>query len=360
MAKFASDADFAAFDGGSGAPNDIPTQFEALEKVAEDLKALWISHEQEGVPGGGNNYVSVWYIGTATIKKFFRITVTGSGLVLEYNSALSDASPVWAERLALGAITDQVVGKFKADADMDLDGNAITNVGNVDGVDVSTHAARHAPGGADAVAVGTPVPVAAANAAGSASSLARSDHEHQGLLRWLLNAAGPKFGDLDLTDDGTVLQWSNPSGNQAKLTFGLKRTYQDNEALGADQNVTQAAGETDLTSLNGISIDGADGTRKFKIEGMVKIKQSGQAEVSTARLYVDANGVSSGGTLRDTNVGTVGTVAGQGDGIYVYWEGVPPNNGKMGISLQTSVTDIDVAANTGYFSWLKAEEVRES
>ena len=64
--------------------------------------------------------------------------------------------------------------------DLNMDGNAISNVGNVDGVDVSAHASRHNPGGGDALTLGTPVAtqVGASPAEGSASSFARSDHQH--------------------------------------------------------------------------------------------------------------------------------------------------------------------------------------
>lgn len=63
---------------------------------------------------------------------------------------------------------------------LDMGSNSITNVNTVDGVDVSAHAARHNPGGADALAT------AAANASqvgaspgvGVASSFSRSDHVH--------------------------------------------------------------------------------------------------------------------------------------------------------------------------------------
>jgi hypothetical protein len=50
----------------------------------------------------------------------------------------------------------------------------------VDGVDVSTHAARHQPGGADALTTAAAVTVDAstANGAGSSTSLARADHTH--------------------------------------------------------------------------------------------------------------------------------------------------------------------------------------
>lgn len=55
---------------------------------------------------------------------------------------------------------------------------AITNVGLVDGVDVSNHSARHMPGGADALTVGTPVTIGTTNAIGSVNSFSRSDHVH--------------------------------------------------------------------------------------------------------------------------------------------------------------------------------------
>ena len=58
---------------------------------------------------------------------------------------------------------------------------AITNVGNVDGVDVSDHSARHDPGGTDALTTAAPgaTGVATASAVGVATSFARSDHAHQ-------------------------------------------------------------------------------------------------------------------------------------------------------------------------------------
>ena len=64
--------------------------------------------------------------------------------------------------------------------DLAMGGNAIVNVGNVDGVDVSAHNARHQPGGIDAIALGlpTPIQVGDAQAAGGAASLANSAHVH--------------------------------------------------------------------------------------------------------------------------------------------------------------------------------------
>jgi len=122
---------------------------------------------------------------------------------------------------ALSGLTDDdhtqyaLVGGSRAfTGNVSLGGNDITNVGDVDGVDVSGHSARHNPGGSDAlstdapvavlvgasvaegagssyarndhqhgVSAGTPVNVGTANAAGSSTSVARADHVHAGLTR---------------------------------------------------------------------------------------------------------------------------------------------------------------------------------
>lgn len=72
-------------------------------------------------------------------------------------------------------------GSRQMTGDLDMGSNDITDVGTVDGVDVSAHASRHNPGGADAVTTAAPTTALSAtttNATGSASSLARSDHTH--------------------------------------------------------------------------------------------------------------------------------------------------------------------------------------
>lgn len=63
---------------------------------------------------------------------------------------------------------------------LNMGANAITNVGNVDGVDVSDHSSRHNPGQIDALATAaaSAASVGQAAAEGSAASFARSDHAH--------------------------------------------------------------------------------------------------------------------------------------------------------------------------------------
>lgn len=61
---------------------------------------------------------------------------------------------------------------------LNMGGQQITNVGNVDGVDISAHAARHLPGGSDALTVATPVALGDSLGIGSLASFSRSDHVH--------------------------------------------------------------------------------------------------------------------------------------------------------------------------------------
>lgn len=65
--------------------------------------------------------------------------------------------------------------------DLDVGANDVTNVGLVDGVDVSDHSARHDPGGVDALTTAAPgaTGVGTTPAEGVAASFARSDHVHQ-------------------------------------------------------------------------------------------------------------------------------------------------------------------------------------
>lgn len=63
---------------------------------------------------------------------------------------------------------------------LNMGGNSVTNVNLVDGVDVSAHASRHTPNGADALPTGAAVGLSASstNTEGTANSYARSDHTH--------------------------------------------------------------------------------------------------------------------------------------------------------------------------------------
>jgi len=72
-----------------------------------------------------------------------------------------------------------VNGSRAMGGNLNVGGNQITNVGNVDGVDVSLHGGRHLPNGSDPVSTGaTPVDIGISNNIGIANAFSRSDHQH--------------------------------------------------------------------------------------------------------------------------------------------------------------------------------------
>jgi hypothetical protein len=62
--------------------------------------------------------------------------------------------------------------------DLNGDGHLIFNIGTINGVSITAHAARHLPDGDDPLATGVPSTVGTANATGTANALARQDHVH--------------------------------------------------------------------------------------------------------------------------------------------------------------------------------------
>lgn len=61
---------------------------------------------------------------------------------------------------------------------LNMGGNNVLNPGLVDGVDVSNHASRHLPSGADPLTIGTPATIGAVNDAGNSNDYSRGNHSH--------------------------------------------------------------------------------------------------------------------------------------------------------------------------------------
>jgi hypothetical protein len=142
--------------------------------------------------------------------------------------------------------------------DLDMGAQAITNVGNIDGVGVSDHSSRHDPGGSDALTTGVPVAVqvgvtpsggsgssyalndhqhgvaagsvgavGTANNNGSASTVARADHVHAGLTR----DAGDFYLFTEKTDtvpaDLVLIEDSEDTNNKKKVQLSNLLDNQD-------------------------------------------------------------------------------------------------------------------------------------
>jgi hypothetical protein len=77
------------------------------------------------------------------------------------------------------ALYDGITGKVIKNSTVTVDGSGNVAGGTYNGVTVAAHAARHAPGGPDALGTAAPTTgVGAGNAEGDALTFARSDHNH--------------------------------------------------------------------------------------------------------------------------------------------------------------------------------------
>jgi hypothetical protein len=95
----------------------------------------------------------------------------------------------------------------------------ITSAGTYNGVTVQAHAARHAPGGADALGTAAPTQgIGAANAEGTASTFARSDHNHTLRTDGVDLTIGTIADGQYLKRVGTVIEGAAAAGAAKTLT----------------------------------------------------------------------------------------------------------------------------------------------
>jgi hypothetical protein len=111
-------------------------------------------------------------------------------------------------------------GKLIKNSTLVVDGSSnITGAGNYNGVTVTAHAARHAPGGADALGTAAPPQgIGAANTEGTASTFARSDHNHTLRSGSVDLTLGAIADGQYLKRVGTVVQGAAAAGAAKTLT----------------------------------------------------------------------------------------------------------------------------------------------
>jgi hypothetical protein len=129
--------------------------------------------------------------------------VPGVGASVTSHSSLSDLSADDHPQYIL------VDGTRPFTGNLDLGGNNLTNVNLVDGVDVSNHASRHLPNGADALTTAAPTTNlggSSTNSVGIANSYSRSDHSHA-----IDIASSGQTGLLNSTDWNTFNSKANTS-----------------------------------------------------------------------------------------------------------------------------------------------------
>ena len=152
-------------------------------------------------------------------------------------------------------------------ANLDMGGFEITNVGDVDGVDVSAHAARHLPLGSDALATAAPVTdvsQSSTNSVGIQNSFARSDHSHaldvaSIITQTITNGVTTTAPSEDAVFDALALKVTGPAsavddrvavfdGTTGKLIKDGGRTVSE-LLLGPQGAITVASANGDYTTL---------------------------------------------------------------------------------------------------------------
>lgn len=140
---------------------------------------------------------------------------------------------------------------------LNMGGNPITNVGNIDGVDVSAHASRHLPAGADPLSTAAPLTNlsgSTTNSTGTANSLSRSDHTHA------VDNATPSIAGFMSATDKTKLDTIETNAKDDQLanevpynnaTSGLSATNVQDAIDENDSRLDTIEGQTYVNSFNG-------------------------------------------------------------------------------------------------------------
>ena len=128
------------------------------ERAQDDVSSAIQSGSQDGI--------SFSYNDTSNTYNFTN-TDKGSTAV---NDHIMDLDPYPQYLLTSGARS--------MSGSLNMGTNNITNVGTVDGVDISSHASRHLPNGSDPLTTGTPSSISTSNSEGIANAFARQDHVH--------------------------------------------------------------------------------------------------------------------------------------------------------------------------------------
>ena len=161
----------------------------------------------------------------------------------------------------------ELVGSVLLDTDLDMGTKAITNVGNVDGVDVSDHSARHENGGSDEISVAG-LSGELADAQPPKSHALGTAHSTDTLAN--LNA---KVSDATLIDtgDSRLSDARTPTAHAASHASAGGDTYLGN--VTDDAQLKRAAGDINTFSTKGAPVgddillieDNADSYAKKKI-----------------------------------------------------------------------------------------------
>jgi Collagen triple helix repeat (20 copies) len=157
---------------------------------------------------------------------------------------------------------------------LQMGGNAVTGASTYNGVTVEAHAARHNPGGADALAQGPPVDIGATNVTGAGTGYSNASHQHRGIRSANANGGTQEFGDITLKNGVGTTVTDSPAG-----------TFVYDTTIGANEFV--------VTINSGLTVNFTGGI--YRYNGTLFNVSAGSitlpASVGSGIIYVGVNGV---------------------------------------------------------------------
>jgi hypothetical protein len=208
----------------------------------------------------------------------------------------------------IGLDEDNHVQYFRTDGtrpmigNLDLDNHALINVLNINGVDVSSHATRHTPNGADPLPTTGPVnnlTATSINDSGTANTFSRSDHSHRITGFQLSNVQLTALAEL--TGSGVVKRNINGSWEVSAI-FGSDIPNLDWSVITSGKPTTaEGYGITNLGEVNlitsfytgnigavsGNSITPYDSTPPLSVEGSQVWSIEVEPKTIDSRMVID-------------------------------------------------------------------------
>ena len=294
----ASQADFDALLETLGY---VDEQWPEMARILKAVAGLW--HAMTSTGTDPDNHLTYFNFGDASDYLKVRIGFDGTNIVFETNSG-DDDTPSWDELLRINVSTDAAtfagavaiggaltgVTSLTLSGDLALGGNNITNVGTitcttVNGVDPSSHAARHVPGGADEIAVASTIlDVGSTASAGSSADLARGNHVHRGVASIKVDGGALGYGAFEFIDGNETS--AEIAAGQIQFDYDPPWYLYTEEAGDLPIGV---ATEVDFTEITALAITPADGAIKFRVDATVVFYAAAGTEVQL-RMFVGTNG----------------------------------------------------------------------
>jgi hypothetical protein len=300
---------------------DVAAQWPQLVRILMDMRSLWRSRTEVS-----DQVQSIDLLYGGVYKLRFEAN-SGGGVIRWHNGA------AWVTIITLTGTGITFANGLTVGDDIDLAGNALVNVSDIDGWTPAAHWAQHAFGGGDAPSPGTPSDVGTANAAGSSATFVRGDHVHAGAAGFKVDGSALQRGELEfITGSGMSLV---KAGNQVTVSRDNRPVYQEDNLGGGDQSIVVTT-KTDITGLTQIDFpEVPNATKKWTMWGSILLHVDNNNDVMYPMIQLH-----------------VGSTGDKGDSIIQTWANALYANGTSYEGLiSVPVGPITLIPGTGNISW---------